>query len=137
MLTCYAGWLYPLLWCFSIARLNSLSLMLIACVMSLSSVLTACLSKVISSFMFSLSPHQYMTIRALLSQSVSTEYCLNCVVYSAAECCCLMCWIICIATLSLLDSPRIFLILSLNHVHFVIHSVVLLWSLFPERCLLM
>ena len=77
-----------------------------------------------------------MTIRALLSQSVSTEYCLNCVVYSAAERCCLMYWIIRIATLSLLDSPRIFLILSLNHVYFVIHSVVPSWSPFPERCLL-
>ena len=110
--------------------------MSIACVMSLSSVLTTCLSKVISSFMFSLSPRQYMTIRALLSQSVSTEYCLNCVVYSAAECCCLMCWIIRIATLSLLDSPRILLILSLNCVYFVIYSVMLSWSLFPERCLL-
>ena len=110
--------------------------MLITCVMSSSSVLTTCLSKVISSFTFSLSPCQYMTIRVLLSQSVSTEYCLNCVVYSATECYCLMCWIIRIATLSLLDSPRIFLILSLNHVYFVIYSVVLLWSLFPERCLL-
>ena len=110
--------------------------MLIACAMSSSSVLTARLSKVISSFMFSLSPRQYMTIRALSSQSVSTEYCLNCVVYSAAERCCLMCWIIRIATLSLLDSPRIFLILSLNHIHFVIYSDVLSWSLFPERCLL-
>ena len=99
--------------------------MLIACVMSLSSVLTAHLSKVILFFMFSLSPRQYMTIRVLLSQSVSTEYCLNCVVYSAAECCYLMCWIICIATLSLLDSSRILLILSLNHVYFVIYSVVL------------
>ena len=88
-------------------------------------MLTAHLSKVILSFMFSLSPRQYMTIRVLLSQSVSTEYCLNCVVYSAAERCCLMCWIICIATLSLLDSPRILLILSLNCVYFVIHSVVL------------
>ena len=87
--------------------------------------------------MFSLSPHQYMTIRVLLSQSVSTEYCLNCVVYSAAERCCLIYWIICIATLSLLDSPRILLISSLNHVHFVIHSDMPLWSLFPERCLLM
>ena len=77
-----------------------------------------------------------MTIRALLSQSVSTEYCLNCVVYSVAERCCLMCWIVHIATLSLLDGPRILLILSLNRVHFVIYSVVLLWSLFPERCLL-
>ena len=47
-----------------------------------------------------------------------------------------MCWIIRIATLSLLDSPRIFLILSLNYVYFVIYSVVLSWSLFPERCLL-
>ena len=111
--------------------------MLIACVMSSSSVSTAYLLKVISSFMFSLSPRQYMTIRVLSSQSVSTEYCLNCVVYSAAECCCLMCWIIRIATLFLLDSPKIFLILSLNHVYFVIYSVVLLWSLFPERCLLM
>ena len=74
--------------------------MLIACMISLSSVLTACLSKVILSLMFSLSPHQYITIRVLSSQSVSTEYCLNCVVYSAAECCCLMCWIIHIATLS-------------------------------------
>ena len=110
--------------------------MLIACAMSLSSVLTAHLSKVILSFMFSLSLRQYMTIRVSSSQSVSTEYCLNCVVYSAAECCCLMCWIICIATLSLLDSPRILLILSLNRVHFVIYSVVLSWSLFPERCLL-
>ena len=110
--------------------------MLIACAMSLSSVLTTRLSKVILSFMFSLSPCQYMTIRVLLSQSVSTEYCLNCVVYSAVECCCLMCWIICIATLSLLDSLRILLILSLNHVYFVIYSVILLWSLFPERCLL-
>ena len=137
MLTCYAEWLYSLLWCFSIAHSNSLSSMLIACAMSLSSVSTAYLSKVISSFMFSLSPRWYMTIRVLVSQSVSTEYCLNCVVYSAAERCCLMCWIICIATLSLLDSPRILLILSLNHVYFVIHSVVLSWSLFPERCLLM
>ena len=77
-----------------------------------------------------------MTIRASLSQSVSTEYCLNCVVYSAAERCCLMCWIIRIATLSSLDSPRILLILSLNHVYFVIYSDMLLWSLFPERCLL-
>ena len=110
--------------------------MLIACAMSLSSVLTAHLSKVILFFMFSLSLRQYMTIRVSSSQSVSTEYCLNCVVYSAAECCCLMCWIICIATLSLLDSPRILLILSLNRVHFVIYSVVLSWSLFPERCLL-
>ena len=67
-----------------------------------------------------------MTIRVLLSQSVSTEYCLNCVVYSAAERCCLMCWIICIATLFLLDSPRILLILSLNCVYFVIYSDVLL-----------
>ena len=126
MLTCHAEWLYPLLWHFSITHLNNLLLMLIACVMSLSSVLTACLSKVILSFMFSLSPRQYMTIRVLLSQSVSTEYCLNCVVYSAAECYCLMYWIICIATLSLLDSPRILLILSLNCVHFVIYSDVLL-----------
>ena len=110
--------------------------MLIACAMSLSSVLTAHPSKVISSFMFSLSLRRYMTIRALSSQSVSTEYCLNCVVYSAAERCCLMCWIIRIATLSLLDSPRILLISSLNHVHFVIYSVVPLWSPFPERCLL-
>ena len=86
--------------------------------------------------MFSLSPCQYMTIRVLLSQSVSTKYCLNCVVYSAAECCCLMYWIICITTLSLLDSSRILLILSLNYVYFVIYSVVLLWSLFSERCLL-
>ena len=131
------GWLYSLLWHFSITHLNSLLLMLIACVMSLSSVLTTCLSKVISFFTFSLSPHQYITIRALLSQSVSTEYCLNCVVYSAVECCCLIYWIICIATLSLLDSPRIFLIFSLNCVYFVIYSVVLLCSLFPERCLLM
>ena len=119
------GQLYPLLWCFSITHSNSLLLMLIACVMSLSSVLTACLSKVILSFIFSLSPHQYMTIRVLLSQSVSTEYCLNCVVYSAAECCCLMCWIICIVTLSLLDSPKIFLISSLNYVYFIIYSDVL------------
>ena len=110
--------------------------MLIAYVMSLSNVLTTCLSKVISSFMFSFSPHQYMTIRVLLSQSVSTEYCLNCMVYLAVECCCLMCWIICIATLSLLDSPRIFLTLSLNHVHFVIHSVVPSQSPSPERYLL-
>ena len=66
-----------------------------------------------------------MTIRVLLSQSVSTEYCLNYVVYSVAECCCLMCWIIRIATLSLLDSPRILLILSLNCVHFIIHSDML------------
>ena len=136
MLTCHAGWLYPLLWYFSIACLNSLSLMLIACVMSLSSVLTAHPSKVISSFTFSLSPRQYMTIRVLSSQSVSTEYCLNCVVYSVAECCCLMCWIIRIATLSLLDSPRILLILSLNCIYFIIYSVVPSWSLFPERCLL-
>ena len=111
--------------------------MLIACVMSSSSVSTTRLLKVISSFMFSLSPHQYITIRVLLSQSVSTEYCLNYVVYSAAEHCCLMCWIIRIATLSFLDSPRILLILSLNHVYFVIYSVVPSWSLFPERCLLM
>ena len=111
--------------------------MLIACVMSLSSVLTTGLLKMILSFMFSLSLCQYMTIRVLLSQSVSTEYCLNCIVYSAVECCCLMCWIICITTLSLLDSPKILLILSLNHVHFVIHSDVLSWSLFSERCLLM
>ena len=110
--------------------------MLIACAISLSSVLTACLLKVILFFMFSLSPRQYITIRVLLSQSVSTEYCLNYMVYSAAECCCLMCWIIRIATLSLLDSPRILLILSLNCVYFVIYSVVLSWSLFPERCLL-
>ena len=110
--------------------------MLIACAMSSSSVLTACLSKVISSFMFPLSARQYMTIRVSWSQSVSTEYCLNYVVYSAAERCCLMCWIIRIATLSLLDSPRILLILSLNCVYFVIHSVVLSWSVFPERCLL-
>ena len=136
MLTSYTGWLYPLSWCFSITRLNNLLLMLIACVISSSSVLTACLLKVILSFMFSLSLRQYMTIRVLSSQSVSTEYCLNCVVYSVAECCCLMCWIIHIATLSLLDSPRILLILSLNHIHFVIYSDMPSWSLFPERCLL-
>ena len=57
-------------------------------------------------------------------------------VYSAAERCCLMCWIIRIATLSLLDGLRILLILSLNCVYFVIYSDVLSWSLFPERCLL-
>ena len=100
-------------------------------------MLTTCLLKVISSFTFSLSPRQYMTIRVLLSQSVSTEYYLNCVVYSAVECCCFMCWIICIATLSLLDGPRILLILSLNCVYFIIHSDMPSWSLFPERCLLM
>ena len=77
-----------------------------------------------------------MTIRVLLSQSVSTEYCLNCVVYSVAECYCLIHWIIHIATLFLLDSPRILLILSLDYIYFVIYSIVLLWSLFPERCLL-
>ena len=43
--------------------------MLIACVMSLSSVLTACLLKVILSFMFSLSPRQYMTITKNSSQN--------------------------------------------------------------------